>query len=301
MAWRNLLVTKDATLSLKNKQVFCKTKDTTISVPLEDIASITLETRCSTITAPLLGALADSDAVLISCNERHMPNGVLLPLGSHSRTLLMLKRQIGWTPHFKKKLHQQIIQQKIINQQRLLFHLGVDNQRLSYLAKSVDSGDSKNCEAQAAKYYFSCLFSNFRRHDNDKTNAALNYGYAVIRAKVARELVHFGFHPALGLFHHSELNAFNLADDLLEPFRPLVDGWGHALLSESGGSELSIQDRATLTQVLQLACVIDGKQHRLEHAVHLCIKSLASIRVKIDCKNLHLPQWSGEAKLKEID
>ena len=300
MGWRNLVVASPAKLSLKDGQIVChKALEEPLSVPLEDIASITLESRQSTITAPLLGALAEHGIALISCDNSHMPNGVLLPFAAHSRALTVFSRQIGWTLPFKKRLWQRIIRQKIINQHQLLQHLGIADPPLLQLAQRVDSGDSKNREAQAARRYFSRLFADFKRGGDDGINAALNYGYAVLRATIARNLAHFGFHPALGIFHHSELNSFNLADDILEPFRPLVDGWVAA--ARIGTSRLSLQERATLTQVLQLSCTIGGENHRLQHATHLCVKSLSGMNGKGDYCRLLLPQWDGKAQLKEME
>lgn len=302
MSWRNLLVASPAALSLKSGQVVCKYADgKSLSVPLEDIVSITLESPRATVTAPLLGAMAAQGVSLISCDDSHMPNGVLLPLGTHSRALAVFKRQIGWTMPFKKRLWQRIVRQKIINQYQLLQRRGTSDKALLRLAEQVTPGDGNNREAQAARRYFARLFTDFRRGDSDRKNAALNYGYAIVRALVARELAHFGFHPALGIFHHSELNAFNLADDLLEPFRPLVDGWVCAALPDSTHTRLSLADRTMLTQTLQLSCTIDGELHRLQHAAHLCAKSLSGMDGKTDYTRLLLPQWDGEAKLKKIN
>lgn len=301
MSWRNLLIASPAALNLKDAQLVCsRAGKEPLSVPLEDIASVILESRRTTITAPLLGAMAARGISLITCDDAHMPNGVLSSMGTHSRALAVFKRQAAWTLPFKKRLRQKIVRQKIVNQYQLLRHLGRDDKPLLRLAERVDPGDTGNREAQAARRYFSLLFSRFRRGGDDRINAALNYGYAVIRAAVARELAHFGFHPALGIFHCNELNAFNLADDLLEPFRPLADGWAHAL-PDSEHKTLSAQDRAALAQVLQLECAIDGEQHRLQHAVHLCVKSLSGVRGKDDYARLLLPQWDGAAKLKEME
>ena len=302
MSWRNLLVKNPTALSLKDGQVFCKRADgEDIFVPLEDIASITLESPRATVTAPLLGSMASHGVSLISCDGAHMPNGILLPFGAHSRALAAFKRQIAWTLPFKKRLWQKIIQRKIANQYQLLRHLGKPDKPLLRLSELVDSGDSKNKEAQAAKRYFSLLFSDFKRGSGDIRNAAMNYGYAVARATVARDLAHFGFHPALGIFHHNELNAFNLADDLLEPFRPLVDGWAFAVLSGQTTGELSSEHRAKMTQVLQIECTVGGERHRLQHAVHLCIKSLSGMDGKSDYSRLLLPYWDGNAALKEVE
>lgn len=301
MSWRNLVITNPTRLNFQNGQLLChRENEELLSVPMEDIATITLETPQALITSALLGACAEMGIGLITCNAYHMPNGVLLPLTAHSRPLLSLKKQIKWTTPFKKRAWQNIICQKIENQRQVLAYRGKESSKLAGLTKRVLSGDPENREAQAARYYFSQLFFSFKRHANDKPNAALNYGYAVVRAAIARELTKFGFHPAIGIHHHNELNAFNLADDLLEPFRPLIDIWTLTSIDFSATGSLSIKERATLTQVLQLACHVEKKEQRLLHAIHLVVKSLSSATIKNDYNCLSLPTWESPAQIKSI-
>ena len=301
MSWKNILITKKARLSLRHSQLVCQTVDEkAYSFPLEDVASITLETPQATITSSLLTQLSDRAITLIVCNNRHMPNGLLLPIGNHSRQLSVFNAQYNWSNPFKKRMWQIIVRQKIKNQFQVLKNSGVLEERILALSKTVDSGDTKNVEAQVAKIYFSSLFNNFKRHADDKTNAALNYGYSIVRAAIAREVVRFGFYPAVGIHHCNALNAFNLVDDLLEPFRPLVDGWVVANISKDN-SELSAADRATLTQVLQLACVLKNKECRLSHAVTICVQSLSSASFEKNYQLLKLPDWSDPARLKPLE
>ncbi len=302
MSWRNLVVANPTALSRKNGQLLCRQEgEKILSIPLEDIASITLETPQATVTSALLGELSRLGIVLITCDSRHMPNGALLPLVSHSRPLAIIKRQMTWSLPFKKRLWQAIVRRKIENQDQVLADAGCETTELPALARRVSSGDAENREAQAARIYFSRLFTDFKRHADDKRNAALNYGYAIVRAALARELAQFGFHPALGIHHCNELNAFNLADDLLEPFRPLVDGWILASLDFSNEKTLSVEDRARITQALQMSCVIDGREQRLLHSTHLCVKSLSSATGGVDTGLLQLPEWSAPARLKPLE
>lgn len=283
MAWQNLLISRPARLSLKNRQLRCEQEDGEVNLALEDIASVVLESPQITLTSALIAACADENIAIITCNETHTPNGLLTSFLPHSRQAGMLRAQIAWGKPFTKRLWQLIVKQKIINQAAALKLCGKEHARLIKLAAEVDSGDTKNCEAQAARLYFSLLFTGvnhdaFRRHGNDLSNAALNYGYAILRAAIARELVQFGFIPALGIHHCSELNAFNLADDLIEPFRPFVDAYiGLNDIGQQTGDldqGLSLQDRANLVQSLQLACIVEGQRYTLLHAIHLVIKSL---------------------------
>lgn len=304
MAWHNVLITRPTRLSLKNGQLRCQQDEQELSLPLEDIASITLENTQTTLTGSLLSQLADGNTLLITCDQRHHPNGLLLPIAQHSRQLSALRLQIEISQPLKKRLWRKIVQQKINNQADVLAWQERDKiNRLRQLAHSVTSGDNNNCEATAARLYFSSLFRNFKRHNNDYTNSALNYGYAIIRAAIARQLVAFGFHPCLGVHHCSELNNFNLADDLLEPFRPLVDSWTIDALAlfSSDRTELDKECRALLTQALQLQLRIQDEKHTMQAAIRLYVKSLVTALKNKDCKLLLYPKAIFPPELKKMD
>jgi len=309
MAWQSLLISRPARLSLKNRQLRCEQDTGEVSLALEDIASIVLESPQITLTSALISACADENIAIISCDETHTPNGLFTSFLSHSRQAGMLRAQIAWTKPFTKRLWQIIVKQKITNQAATLKLCGREHARLTKLAVEVDSGDSKNCEAQAARIYFNMLFDGvnhdaFKRHGEDLPNAALNYGYAILRAAIARELVQFGFIPALGIHHCSELNAFNLADDLIEPFRPFVDAYvslnsiGQQLDNKETG--LTLQERASLVQSLQLACMVAGEKHTLLHAIHLTVKSLSSATELIKADKLLMPSLPREFGIKTM-
>lgn len=308
MAWHNLLVTEAAHLSVKNSQLLCRQDDQNLAVPLEDIASITLESLKTTVTSRLLSCLAKNNTVLITCDEQHHPNGIMLPLAQHSRQLPVLHSQIAMRAPFKKRLWQKIVRQKIVNQALILDwrHVKSTN-RLKRLAASVTSGDAGNCEATAARLYFDSLFADFKRHDGGYINSALNYGYAIIRAAIARELVSYGFHPTLGLHHASELNSFNLADDLLEPYRAILDSWAIQMLKltekdpldNTDTKMLTKENRATLTQILQLQVLINNQKHTLQTAVRLTVKSLVRC-IKSKDFGLSLPEPLFPPSLKSL-
>ena len=316
MAWQNLLISRPARLSLKNRQLRCEQESGELNLALEDITSIVLESPQITLTSALMAACAYENIAIITCDETHTPNGLLTSFLPHSRQAGMLRTQMAWSKPFTKRLWQLVVKQKITNQAAALKHCGREHARLTKLATEVDSGDTKNCEAQAARLYFNVLFEGvshdtFRRHGDDLPNAALNYGYAILRAAIARELVQFGFIPALGIHHCSELNAFNLADDLIEPFRPFVDahicinGIGlngdlndvaqHKEHAEGG---LTLQERASLVQSLQLACVLAGERHTLLHAIHLTVKSLSTASESAKPDKLRLPSMPRDFGIK---
>jgi len=309
MAWQNLLISRPARLSLKNRQLRCEQENGEVNLALEDIASIVLESPQITLTSALISACADENIAMITCDETHTPNGLFASFLPHSRQAGMLRAQMAWSKPFTKRLWQLVVKQKISNQAATLKLCGREHARLTKLATEVDSGDSKNCEAQAARLYFNVLFDGvnhdaFKRHGEDLPNAALNYGYAILRAAIARELVQFGFIPALGIHHCSELNAFNLADDLIEPFRPFVDayvsinGIGQSMENAEG---LTLQERASLVQNLQLACMVAGEKHTLLHAIHLVVKSLSTATELAKPDKLLLPTMPKAFGIKEMN
>lgn len=298
MAWQNLLISRPARLSLNNRQLRCEQDDGVVNLALEDIACVVLESPKITLTSALIAACADENIALITCNETHTPNGLFTSFLPHSRQAGMLRAQIAWSKPFTKRLWQLVIKQKITNQAATLKLCGKEHARLTKLATEVDSGDSQNCEAQAARLYFNVLFDGvnhdpFKRHGESLPNAALNYGYAILRAAIARELVQFGFIPALGIHHCSELNAFNLADDLIEPFRPFVDAYisqnGIGQRVEGDEENLTLKERASLVQSLQLTCMVAGEKHTLLHAIHLLTKSLSTATELTKANKLLLP------------
>ncbi|MDO5687382.1 MAG: type II CRISPR-associated endonuclease Cas1 [Neisseria sp.] len=226
MSWRSLLIRGGGKLSLQKQQMLIQQQDNAYTVPLEDIAVIVIESPETLLTAPLLSALAKHGATLLTCDEQFLPCGQWLPYSQYHRQLKTLKLQLNASEPQKKQLWQAIIRQKIHNQAQVADETGNDlaAQRLRAMVASVKSGDSGNIEAQAAILYFQAIYGDrFKRWQESPITAHLNYGYAVLRASIARALVQYGWLPALGLFHKSELNPFNLADDFIEPYRPLVD------------------------------------------------------------------------------
>ena len=225
-AWRTILVSKPCRLSMKNRQLVYEPKDEpTIQVPLEDITVIVLESNESSLSTALLSHIAENNIALFSCDNYHMPNGLFTPFHQHSRLSQIAHIQVDMKLPLKKQIWQKIITQKITNQARLLRYFDKDDFQVSVLENKVKSGDSENLEALAARRYWGLLFDDFTRDQKalDPRNIALNYGYAILRGAVARSLVAHGLLPTFGVFHHSELNAYNLADDIIEPLRPMVD------------------------------------------------------------------------------
>ncbi|MBE0467967.1 MAG: type II CRISPR-associated endonuclease Cas1 [Methyloprofundus sp.] len=228
MGWRSVLISQPAHLSYKNLALQIKQDQGQAQVMLEDIAAIVLDNLQITLSAQLLSACAQCNIAVITVDDTHLPNGVLHGFLPHSRALKVMQAQLGMSRPQQKRLWQTLIQQKIINQASALTALGQTTacHQLYTFARQVKSGDPDNYEAQAAQLYFKTLFGKgFQRRDESLVNAALNYSYSLVRSALARSLVAYGFLPAFGLQHHNEQNAFNLADDLIEPYRPHIDYW----------------------------------------------------------------------------
>lgn len=224
MEFRSVFVSNPAQLSVRRGQLVIRQEEE-VSIPMEDISSLLLESRAISITSAALQELTEQGVTVFICDATHLPAALVLPMNRHSRQLKMLKGQISMTKPVQKRIWQSVVTAKISNQARCLSLLGhPEGNELRFLASQVRSGDPDNLEASAAARYFPALFgSGFTRGEECRINAALNYGYAILRGTVARNLVMRGLEPCLGIFHHSELNQFNLADDLMEPYRPLVD------------------------------------------------------------------------------
>ena len=224
MGFRNIKIDSHVKLSIKNQQLYIEA-DILRQIPLEDINCIIIENQTVTVSAYLLQKMADMGITVYVCDEKHLPNAVLLPMVRHSRHFKILKYQIEAGKPLQKRLWQQIVVRKIRNQALCLAYLDLDgSEELMKMCKEVQSGDRTHVEAKAAAFYFKSLYGlGFSRGNDHIINAALNYGYAIVRGLIARSIVCYGLEPSIGVFHHSELNNFNLADDMIEPFRPLVD------------------------------------------------------------------------------
>jgi CRISPR-associated protein Cas1 len=202
-------------------------KESKKTVPIEDIGIVVLEHQQITITHGCIAALLDNNSAIITCNNTHHPTGMMLPIDGHNTQSERFRYQVDASQPLKKQLWQQTTQAKILNQAAVLADRGIDHENMLYWAKSVRSGDPDNYEGRAAAYYWKNVFPKkvefFRGREGDPPNNLLNYGYAILRAIVARGLVCSGLIPTLGIHHRNKYNAYCLADDIMEPYRPYVD------------------------------------------------------------------------------
>lgn len=254
MAWRTVFISNPAKLKLKQSSVVIEQITGETSVPLEDIVAIIIENPQVILTAPILSACADNQVALISVDKTGTPNGIFLSYLPHSRALKIMRQQLEMSIPAKKRLWQTVVKQKLVNQALLLRLHKIEDKatHLELLAKNVKSGDTDNHEAYASQLYFPALFGkNFSRNFSVISNSALNYGYAIVRSAMARSLVGYGFLTAFGIHHKNEQNAFNLADDLMEPYRPVVDALVLKICPENFLVEdLDVELKAKLVGVL---------------------------------------------------
>lgn len=253
MVWRSVIISQPAKLKRENFALLVE-QEQSARVPFEDIAVIVLNNREITLTHPVLSACAEYGIGLYATGDNHQPSGVFLPFQSHSRATRMLRLQFDLDKPTGKRAWAAIVQSKIANQAYAMRTLNAgDHERLESYARRVRSGDTGNMEAQASAYYFPRLFGRgFHRSAEGWANAALDYGYAVMRGACARALVAHGMLPTVGLFHSSEQNAFNLADDLIEPYRPIVDLHVATCRKSDDEQELTPADKTALVSLLNV-------------------------------------------------
>lgn len=281
-------------LSSRNKQLVIKRDGLEpATIPCEDIQLLMLDAPNSIISHGALSQLLENNASLVVCGRNHLPSGILIPFSTHNQVLTRLNLQLDVSKPLKKKLWKTIVQHKIENQAALLMPKSPEKNRLNWLAKDVKSGDSENHEAQAASVYWRHWLPpsfDFRRNAEDEgINSLLNYGYAVLRASIARACVMAGLLPALGIHHHNRSNAFCLADDLIEPLRPLVD-WRVRKLVESSLHTISPETKKEILSLLQFTVKSGENKGPLAVHIHIYVSSFVkSIQEGEDF--LEIPSW----------
>ena len=283
MIKKTLCFSNPAYLSLRNAQLVIKLpevekadylpadfkKSAEVTRPIEDIGVVVLDNKQVTITTAALDALLGNNCAVITCDSRSMPVGLLLPLAGNTIQNERFRCQINSSLPLRKQLWQQTIQCKIRNQAKVLaLYTDIQIKCMQVWANEVKSGDPDNLEARAAVYYWKGLFRKIegfvRERDGIPPNNLLNYGYAILRAVVARSLVASGLLPTLGIHHHNRYNAYCLADDIMEPYRPFVDRLVYDITEQYGDDvELSKDIKAELLAIPTLDVLISGKRSPL--------------------------------------
>ena len=293
MAWRGVHISQPARLKHRDRQLVVSQDDGEVSLAIEDIAWLILDTPQISITGSLLSALAESGVAMIVPDAKHHPAGVLLPFHQHYAQAHIAHAQVAISQPLKKRMWQSLVVAKIANQAELLAILGHERAgTLLAMSGRVGSGGPDNIEAQAARVYWSALFDNFvRANEDDRRNSLLNYGYAVVRAAIARACVASGLLPAFGLHHASKSNAFNLVDDLIEPFRPNVDRLAHSRANECKSEDLTLDDRRHMAGILNDTIMLGRERLTVLAATEAVATSLVRAIENSSAALLQLPSF----------
>ena len=304
MIKRTLYFGNPAYLSLKMKQMVVRIphkddgdlpseEDMVRTVPIEDLGVIILDNKQITITQGLIDALLENNCALITCDSKRMPVGLMLPLAGNTIQNERFRSQLDSSLPLRKQLWQQTIEAKIRNQAAVLKYVtGQEHKNMLKWSDSVRSGDADNMEARAAVYYWKTIFPNdpcfIRDREDEGANALLNYGYAILRAVVARALVGAGLLPTLGIHHHNRYNACCLADDIMEPYRPYVDKLVVEMLEDGAEDKLNATNKVKLLNIPVIEVKINEKRSPLMIAVSQTVSSLVKC-FRGDCRKLIYP------------
>ena len=276
MIKKSILIENKTAITAKNLQLVIKSEIRESTIPIEDIGFLVLDHQEIYISLPAMNLLVESNTSVIICSKNHMPNGMFLNLNSHHIQQEVFRNQIEASVPLKKQLWQQTIVEKITNQGLLLQKITSKSNSLDFLASKVLSGDTTNMEGVAAQQYWKSFFEHdFKRERfGDYPNNFLNYGYAILRAATARALSGSGLLNTLGIHHKSKYNAFALADDIMEPFRPLIDEKVFEIMQNYDEQELNTKIKSELLQVLTRTVYFKDEKSPLMVALQKTASSL---------------------------
>ncbi len=300
MSWRSIFITKPCKLHVEHNNLIVSNEDGDNLVTLDSIASIVIETTRATITTYAISKLAESGVAVLYVDKKYNLNALTLPFHTHSMFSKIVHSQVAIAKPLKKQLWQELVRAKVSNQADVLAYFNrTQSANILYAyAKSVRSNDEENIEAKAAKIYWSELFDNFARIQKgaeDVRNASLNYCYAIVRSAVMRSLTNAGLMPAFGVHHQNYFNAFNLADDIIEPFRAFVDLHVKLTLLKYDDKVLTTAIKAEYVNILNLEyATIDGGLSGLRTAIDTTVQSLQKCILEKNVSFLKLPSINFE-------
>ena len=278
MIKRVLCFENPARLSLKLAQMVVELQDVTRTLPIEDIGVIILDHKQITITHALIDALLANNVAIVTSNDKHLPVGLMLPLDGNTLQSERFRAQIDASEPLKKQMWQQTVMAKILGQAHVLGTQHIEHTNMLKWAKDVRSGDTDNMEARAAAFYWRNMFEKdafIRDPQGSPPNNLLNYGYSIVRAMMARALVGAGLLPTLGIHHHSRYDAYCLADDIMEPYRPFVDMkvlemWKKGDIT----SDISSEQKRELLGVTTMDVYISGHRSPMMLAIQTTVQSV---------------------------
>lgn len=300
MSFKSIFISNPCKIHIKHDNLVVTVEGEDNLVALDSVASIVIETTQATLTTYAISKLAEAGVAVLYVDKRYNLNAITLPFHTHSMFSKIVHAQIDATKPMKKRFWQELIRKKVANQAAVLNYFGAhqSSQILYQYADSVKSGDSDNVEAKAAKLYWSEAFENFTRVQKgaeDVKNASLNYCYAVVRSAIMRSLTNAGLMPAFGVHHQNYFNAFNLADDIIEPFRPFVDLHVKLTLLKFDDEVLTTNIKIQLVNILNLEYAeIDGGVSNVRIAVDTTVQSLQKSILEKSAEYLRLPNIDFE-------
>ncbi|WP_125761677.1 type II CRISPR-associated endonuclease Cas1 [Companilactobacillus hulinensis] len=279
MAWRIVHIKEGDILRLRLDNIEIIKMENKLHIPLSDISMIVLEGNRTTVTTKLLSSLSQHNIGLVICDDKYLPVGMYLPYGQYHHNAKRVINQGNWTDNQKAEIWKRVIRQKMDNQISFARYAGVEQERLELMEDLVSNltvGDKTNREGHVAKVYFDSLYGkSFTRDEDCLTNAAMNFGYAIIRSCMARVVVGSGLITMLGIFHRNEFNSYNLADDLMEPYRPLMDFWiNKYVLGDK--DYLSYESRQSILSFMHEKITIDDKKMTIDNSMQEFVSSFIS-------------------------
>lgn len=299
MGFRTLEISRPAEVHVRRHQLEVTNDDGTFLIPLEDLSTVICSGANIRMSTMAQSQISEAGISLMIINEKYQPSCIVMPLESNVRQALVLRNQISMTEDVRRDIWLRIITRKIENQSRSLAVLGRDgSEKILRYTNGMNPDNVDACEANAAKEYFSFLHPGLSRRNEDPVNSCLNYGYAVLRNAIIRSIMIAGFQPAIGIHHDNYLNSFNLADDLIEPWRPFVD----VIAAEDPGTSLILSRtrRKELAKVLHHACLIDGSKISLLAGIDVMTSSIRNRIVNGDNSPIKLPILLPVEEIDEI-
>lgn len=288
MGFRTLDIGNAAEIHIKNSQLEITQEDGTVQIPVEDLTQIIAHGANIRLSTMDLSILSQNKVSLITLDNKYLPTAIVLPFEGNTRQSKVMHAQVNASSEIYNKLWFQIIRKKIQNQAQVLSILQRNGgEKILQYVNRLSLTNMDTIEALAAKEYFELFHTGLNRRIEDPINSRLNYGYAIVRSAIARSLVAVGFHPTFGIHHNSQLNAFNLADDLIEPYRAIVDV---TVFQNQGESILlSRKERHDIAHVLHNACIVDRMKINIQSAIDAMCESLKRIILNDSNEELLLP------------
>lgn len=279
MGWRILYIEEAISVKLYLDNIRIEKETGFLTIPLLDIHTIVIDNQMISITIPLIVKCSEYNINLVVCSIEHMPKASVISFNGNYQTPLILKKQIMWDEITKQCLHKLLIKNKIENQTDLLKHYNKNSNSIAKmveLASSIEIGDVTNREGLTAKIYFRALFgSDFKRFDDDVINAGLNYGYAILRSQISKSIIAKGLHPSLGIIHKGANNFFNLSDDIIEVFRPIIDEYVYLNLVDA--LFLTKQNRIELIRCTTKDCLIKNQRQSVFNTIEIYIEKIINV------------------------